>query len=308
MSKLYLIIGPTACGKGSLGQIIASRVGGQIISVDSMKVYRRMDIGTAKPSAEARAEIPHHCIDMVEPSENYSVAQFVTAADDAIAQIRADGQIPIAVGGTSLYIKALTQGLFDGPSAEPKLRAELMAKADSQGLGTLYAEMAKIDPEAAGRIHRNDRKRIIRALEVHALTGKPISELQKQWDQAELRYDCVFIGLRRGKGELNGRINRRVKKMVNASLLDEVTALLAEPDGISDQAAAAVGYAEMIEHLEGRCTLDEAIERIKINTRRLAKKQRTWQRRFPDVHWFDLPAAEPPDKTADRVMAEIDFT
>ena len=267
-----------------------------------------MDIGTAKPSAEARAEIPHHCIDMVEPSENYSVAQFVTAADDAIAQIRADGQIPIAVGGTSLYIKALTQGLFDGPSAEPKLRAELMAKADSQGLGTLYAEMAKIDPEAAGRIHRNDRKRIIRALEVHALTGKPISELQKQWDQAELRYDCVLIGLRRGKGELNGRINRRVKKMVNASLLDEVTALLAEPDGISDQAAAAVGYAEMIEHLEGRCTLDEAIERIKINTRRLAKKQRTWQRRFPDVHWFDLPAAEPPDKTADRVMAEIDFT
>ncbi len=301
-------MGPTACGKGAIGRTIASRIGGQIISVDSMKVYRRMNIGTAKPSAKHRAEVPHHCIDLVEPSESFSVAQFVTAADNAIAQIRRDGQIPLAVGGTSLYIKALTQGLFEGPSAEPQLRAELMERADRQGLTALHDELAEIDPEAAGRIHRNDRRRIIRALEVHALTGKPISELQKQWDQPKLRYDCVFIGLRRGKAELNGRINRRVKKMINTSLLDEVAALLAEPEGISDQASAAVGYAEMIEHLQGRCTLDEAIERIKINTRRLAKKQRTWQRRFPDVHWFDLPAAESTDQTADRVMAEIDFT
>ena len=308
MNQLYLIVGPTACGKGAIGRTIASRIGGQIISVDSMKVYRRMNIGTAKPSAKHRAEVPHHCIDLVEPSESFSVAQFVTAADNAIAQIRRDGQIPLAVGGTSLYIKALTQGLFEGPSAEPQLRAELMERADRQGLTALHDELAEIDPEAAGRIHRNDRRRIIRALEVHALTGKPISELQKQWDQPKLRYDCVFIGLRRGKAELNGRINRRVKKMINTSLLDEVAALLAEPEGISDQASAAVGYAEMIEHLQGRCTLDEAIERIKINTRRLAKKQRTWQRRFPDVHWFDLPAAESTDQTADRVMAEIDFT
>ena len=301
-------MGPTACGKGALGRTIASRIGGQIISVDSMKVYRRMDIGTAKPSAKHRAEVPYHCIDLVEPSGSFSVAQFVTAADKAIEQIRRDGQIPIAVGGTSLYIKALTQGLFDGPSAEPQLRAALVERADRQGLDALHGELSAIDPEAAGRIHRNDRKRIIRALEVHALTGKPISELQKQWDQPQLRYDCVFIGLRRGKGELNGRINRRVKKMIEASLLDEVAALLAEPEGISDQAAVAVGYAEMIEHLQGKCTLDEAIERIKINTRRLAKKQRTWQRRFPNVHWFDLPAAESPDQTADRIMGEISFS
>lgn len=302
MQRLVSILGSTACGKGSVGRALARRVGGQVVSVDSMKVYRRMDIGTAKPSAEARREVPHHCIDLVEPSESFSVARYVEHADHAIARIAAAGDVPLAVGGTNLYVKALSEGLFEGPSADPELRAELRRRAESEGLAALHAELAEVDPDAAGRIHPNDAKRIVRALEVYRGAGVPISELQRQWD-AQRRYDCVFFGLRRDRADLHGRINRRAGRMVELGLRDEVASLLAEPAGLSPEAAAAVGYAEMIDHLHGRCTLDDALERIKINTRRLAKKQRTWQRRWTDVRWLDLPPDEPPDATAERIMA-----
>ncbi len=302
MQRLVFILGSTACGKGSVGLALARGIGGQVVSVDSMKVYRRMDIGTAKPSAEARREVPHHCIDLVEPSESFSVARYVEHADRAVAEIAAAGDVPLAVGGTNLYIKALAEGLFEGPSADPELRAELRRRAESEGLAALHAELAEVDPDAAGRIHPNDAKRIVRALEVYRGAGVPISELQRQWD-AQRRYDCVFVGLRRDRADLHGRINRRAGRMVELGLRDEVASLLAEPAGLSPEAAAAVGYAEMIDHLHGRCTLDEALERIKINTRRLAKKQRTWQRRWTDVRWLDLPPDEPPDATAERIMA-----
>lgn len=302
MQRLVFILGSTACGKGSVGRALARRVGGQVVSVDSMKVYRRMDIGTAKPSAEARREVPHHCIDLVEPSESFSVARYVEHADRAIARIAAAGDVPLAVGGTNLYVKALSEGLFEGPSADPELRAELRRRAESEGLAALHAELAEVDPDAAGRIHPNDAKRIVRALEVYRGAGVPISELQRQWD-AQRRYDCVFVGLRRDRADLHGRINRRAGRMVELGLRHEVASLLAEPAGLSPEAAAAVGYAEMIDHLHGRCTLDDALERIKINTRRLAKKQRTWQRRWTDVCWLDLPPDEPPDATAERIMA-----
>lgn len=307
MDKLYFILGCTACGKASAGRELARRLGGQIISVDSMKIYRRMDIGTAKPSAEIQQEIPHHCVDIAEPSEAFSVAQYVEHADRAIKAICAAGAAPLAVGGTSLYIKALSEGLFEGPSAEPEIRRQLAERAETEGLAALHAELSRLDPAAADRVHPNDQRRIVRALEVYQVTGKPISELQKQWDSGDRRYDCVFIGLRREKEDLHRRINSRAKRMVDMGLADEVASLLAEPEGLAMQAAQAVGYAEMIEHIQGRCSLEDALEQIKINTRRLAKKQRTWHRRWLDVKWFDLADGEPVAQTVDRILAEIDF-
>ncbi len=305
MHKLYFIIGCTASGKGSLGRELARRLGGQIVSVDSMKIYRRMDIGTAKCSPAIRAEIPHHCIDIVEPSESFSVAQFVEHADRAIGEIAAAGSVALAVGGTSLYIKALSEGLFEGPSADEQARRNLRARAAAEGLAALHAELAAVDPEAAARIHPNDERRIVRALEVYHATGTPITALQRQWDSGARRYEAVFIGLRRDKADQARRINLRAKMMLDAGLADEVAALLAGPGGLSAQAAQAVGYAEMIDYLKGLCSLDEAVERIKINTRRLAKKQRTWHRRFAGVTWFDAEPDETAEDIAKRVIETV---
>ena len=307
MTKLFFIIGCTASGKSAVALELARRLGGQIISVDSMKIYRRMDIGTAKPSPADRAEAPHHCIDLVEPSEGFSVAQYVDCADTAIEAVAAAGAVPLAVGGTSLYIKALSEGLFEGPSADPQVRAALKARAAADGLTKLHAELARVDAQAAANIHPNDERRIVRAMEVYQATGRPISELQQQWNTGRWRYDCTFIGLLRDKADQSGRISRRVKRMIDAGFVDEVASLLAEPAGLSRQAAAAVGYAEIIGHLGGRCSLADAVERIKINTRRLAKKQRTWHRRFADVHWLPAGPDDNAADLADRVMAAISF-
>ncbi|KKN76583.1 hypothetical protein LCGC14_0368750 [marine sediment metagenome] len=307
MAKVTFIVGCTACGKSSVGQHLARRLGGQILSVDSMKIYRRMDIGTAKPSPDIRAKIPHHGIDLVEPSESFSVAQYVQHADAAIEIIGATGAVALAVGGTSLYIKALSEGLFEGPSADPAIRGALKARAANEGLDVLHRELADVDRQAAARIHRNDQRRIVRALEVFQITGTPISQLQQQWDAGRRRYECVFIGLRRDRADQHRRINQRVGRMMAAGLADEVAALLAEPDGLSPQASVAVGYAELISHFRGELTEDQAVERIKINTRHLAKKQRTWQRRFADVHWFDLADDEPPEAVTERLLATISF-
>jgi tRNA dimethylallyltransferase len=308
VTKVYFILGCTAVGKGAVGRELARRVGGQIVSVDSMKVYRRMDIGTAKPPPEVRAEIPHHCLDLAEPGEGFSVAQYVTAADAAIATVAAAGVVPLAVGGTSLYIKALAEGLFAGPSADPALRDELKRRAGAEGLAALHEELAAVDAEAAARIHPHDERRILRALEVHRTTGSAISALQRQWDSGLRRYDCVFLGLRRDKEDLNRRINARVKRMIEAGLEQEVAALLGEPAGLSVQAAAAVGYAEMIATLRGKLTREQAVEQIKVHTRRLAKKQRTWQRRWADVLWFDLTADAAPGAVAEDILRRVEFS
>jgi tRNA dimethylallyltransferase len=309
MAKTYYILGCTGCGKGAVGRALAKRIGGQVLSVDSMKVYRRMDIGTAKPSAEAQADVRHHGLDLVEPSEAFSVAQYVQHARQAIAAIRAAGAIPLAVGGTSLYIKAMTEGLFEGPPVEAELRQALRERAGREGSRTLHAELARVDPPAAAKIHPNDEKRILRALEVYRQTGRPITEMQTQWREEGGRADpdAVLVGLRRDKADQSGRINRRVKRMVEMGLREEVEALLAEPAGLSDQAAQAVGYAELIEYFQGTIDFEKAIETVKINTRRLAKKQRTWHRRWPGVHWVDLTAEEPVERTVERLLGEIDF-
>jgi len=303
-----LILGVTGSGKGQVAFRLAENLGAEIISIDSMKVYRRMDIGTAKPPKEARQRVKYHLIDVVEPSQSFSVAAFLDLAYDAIEQINSRNKPIIAVGGTALYIKALLYGLFEGPGADEQIRAELRARAKAEGLAQLYRELTKIDPAAAERISPNDAKRIIRALEVYQLTGKSISSFQKQWDvratshkRRGTRDDWTIIGLRREKAEENKRINARVKKMIADGLVDEVKSLLAEEKPMSPQARCAIGYAEIIDYLNGRGTLDDAIELIKINSRRFAKNQRTWFKTFRDVNWLNIAQDESDKLIFDRV-------
>jgi tRNA dimethylallyltransferase len=300
---LTFILGCTGCGKASLARELAHRTDAEILSTDSMKVYRRMDIGTAKPSPHVRHEIPHHLIDVVDPWEDFSVARYVALADRAIGDIHARRRPILVVGGTPLYIKALSEGLFEGPGADASLRERLHSVDQREGRTVLYERLRRVDPRAADRIHSNDLKRIIRALEVHELTGTPISELQHQWDRNRVRYDCRFIGLRREKEDQSHRTNQRVKQMIELGLVDEVKSLLADPNGLSDTARRALGYAEVIEHLEGRCTLAEAVELIKINTRQFAKAQRTWFKRFHETDWIDLTPDADPDQVADELTS-----
>jgi tRNA dimethylallyltransferase len=306
INRRILILGVTASGKGRLAFGLAKSLDAEIISIDSMKVYRRMNIGTAKPPKEIRdhpGAPGYHLIDVVEPGEPFSVARFLELAGAAVEDIQNRNKPVVAVGGTALYIKSLLYGLFEGPAANEKIRADLKTQAQIQGLQSLYEQLQKIDPDAAHKISSNDARRIIRALEVYKLTGKPISTFQTQWntshDVIRTAHNWLIIGLRRDKPEENKRINARVKKMLDAGLVDEVRDLLAEPKPLSKQARCAIGYAEIINYLSGQTTLDEAIELIKKNTRKLAKAQRTWFKTFKNVLWLDLA----PDETIDSVLA-----
>jgi tRNA dimethylallyltransferase len=303
---MILILGVTASGKGRLAFDLAERIGAEIISIDSMKVYRRMDIGTAKPPKEARQRVKYHLIDIVEPSDSFSVGTFINAASDAIKQINNRNSKIVAVGGTALYIKSLLYGLFDGAGTDEQIRTDLKARAEAEGLAELHHELTKIDPAAAERINPNDAKRIVRALEVYQLTGKPISSFQMQWEQRQMKHDWTIIGLRREKADASSRINKRVKKMISDGLVDEVKSLLDEEKPMSKQARCAIGYAEIIKHLNGQTSLDDAIESIKINTRRLAKGQRTWFKTFQDVHWLDVTEDEIPEQIFNRTKRLLD--
>ena len=297
-ADMVLILGVTGVGKGRLAFELAEATGAEIVSIDSMKVYRRMDIGTAKPPKEARQRVKYHLIDIVEPSESFNVGLFLEQAQEAIERIKAHNKPIVAVGGTALYIKALLSGLFEGPAGDEQIRGQLRQRAEDEGLERLYCELQKIDPAAAGRIGPGDARRIIRALEVYELTGKPISSLQRQWTQ-DTPCRWTIIGLRREKTDASRRINRRVKEMIDAGLVDEVKSLLAEDKSLSKQARCAIGYAEVIDYLNGQISLKDAIELIKKNTRRLSKGQRTWFKSFRDVHWLDIE----PDESAEEILA-----
>ena len=297
---MILILGVTASGKGRLAFNLAEHLGAEIISIDSMKVYRRMDIGTAKPPKEALQCIKYHLIDVIEPSESFSVGAFLEMASDAMAEIKSGNKKIVAVGGTALYIKSLLYGLFDGAGTNEQIRTALRERAEAEGQVELHRELMKIDPAAAERINPNDAKRIVRALEVYQITGKPISSFQKQWEQRQMKHDWTIIGLRREKVDASSRINKRVKKMIWAGLVDEVKSLINEKKSLSKQARCAIGYAEIIEHLNGQMDLEDATELIKVHTRRLAKGQRTWFKTFQKVHWLDIANDETPGQILDR--------
>jgi tRNA dimethylallyltransferase len=299
MAALIVIIGPTASGKSELALELARRVGGEILSVDSMQVYRGMDIGTAKPSGEEQAAVRHHLIDLVMPVEAFTVARFVELADSVIADARRRGVPLIATGGTPLYYKALFEGLFDGPAADSALRERLRGEPAE----ALYARLARVDPAAAARIHVNDTKRLVRALEVYELTGRPISSYQTEWTQTHARHDAVWFGLTWEREALNRRINARVKAMIQAGWVEEVRGLLGRHGQLSKTAGEATGYAELIAHVQGRLSLEDAAEEIKIATRQLARRQMKWFKRFPGVRWIAGESAL--EEKVERVMRMI---
>jgi tRNA dimethylallyltransferase len=281
--SIYAIIGPTASGKSDLAMGLARRLGGEILSVDSMQVYRAMDIGTAKPSAQEQRSVRHHVIDIVDPDQPFTAARFVELADAAIADARSRNVPLIAVGGTPLYFKVLFQGMFDGPGADEAVRARLRALPNDE----LHRRLTEADPAAAARIHLNDTKRLVRALEVIELTGKPISSLQTEWESpAAPRHEAKWIGLSWEKDALNRRINARVKAMLEDGWVDEVRSLLTRYGTLSKTASEATGCAELIEHVRGKLSLDDAAEQIKIATRQLARRQMKWFKRFPNVQWL----------------------
>lgn len=311
---LWFLVGPTASGKTAVGIEVALRVGAEILSLDSMSLYRGMDIGTAKPSPQDRARVPHHLLDLAEPHEAFSTGRYLAAAERAIADVAGRGKRPLFVGGTALYLKALTEGFFQGPSADWTLRNRLIAEAEESGVPALHERLKAVDPAAAARIHPNDLRRIVRALEVHEATGRPISEQQTQWwhrasgGDAQPGRLCHIAGIRRDRAELYERINRRVEAMFAAGLVDEVRRLLrgthSAPNvspGISHAAGQFVGYREVIAHLGGELTLAEAIERVKTRTRQFAKRQLTWFRSFPQIRWVDAG----PDSTPAGLAAEV---
>lgn len=304
-SRVVVILGCTASGKGALARALAERLGAEIVSVDSMKVYRGMDVGTGKPGPAVRAAVPHHLIDVADPWEPFSAARFVTLADRAVAETHARGRPVVAVGGTMLYFKCWYEGMFEGPSADPDFRAALRARARDEGAGALHAELARIDPQAAARIHRNDLRRIERALEVFRETGKPISLLQQQWERGAIRrpdWDWRLIGLSREREDNNRRIARRVRAMVESGLVAEARRIWSDPRGVGPQASQAVGYRELFEHFEGRMSLEDAIERIKIDTRHLAKQQRNWLKRQRGLHVLAVAADEPLEELLPKAL------
>lgn len=289
--RVIVVTGCTASGKGAVARALARELNAEIVSVDSMKVYRRMDIGTAKPGPSERAETPHHLVDVVDSWEPFSSARFVELAEAAIDAAHARGRPIVAVGGTVLYLKCLYEGMFEGPSADPAFRASLRARAEREGVEKLHAELATVDPAAAERIHQNDIRRIERALEVHHLTGRSITSLQQQWGEARPRrpdWNWRWLGLRREKSEASRRINARVLRMIDQGLEAEARAIWEDPRGVSDQARQAVGYAEWFDFFRRGGSRADVVERIKINSRHLAKHQRTWLRRFTQVRWVDL--------------------
>jgi len=289
--RVLVICGPTASGKSELALELARRLDGEIVNADSMQVYRGMDIGTAKPTPEQRAEIPHHLIDVADPDQPFSAADFADAAGEAIRDISSRGKRTIVVGGTGLYIRSLLKGLVDSPGdSTGDIRKELMAEARERGNQAMLDELRRVDPELAEQIHPNNLVRIIRALEVFRLTGIPLSRYQQEHGFSGQRYQSLQIGIRVERPLLYSRIDQRVNRMLEQGLLQEVQQLLNTGYGPDTKAMRAIGYKETTAHLAGEYSRDEAIRLIKRNTRHYAKRQLTWFHADKDILWLEYPA------------------
>jgi len=298
---LLVLVGPTAVGKTALSVAVAQAVGAEIISGDSMQVYRGMDIGTAKIRAEETGGIPHHLIDIKDPDEDFSVAEFQARVDELIPEICARGRLPMLVGGTGLYVRAVVEEYtFTPMDADPELRARLRREEELHGPGYLHARLAKVDPVSAARLHPNDLFRIVRALEVYEQTGVPISATQTA-ARAESRYDDLMIGLTMDRALLYARIDERVDAMLAGGWVDEVRRLLERyPPGV--RAMQALGYRELVLYLRGLLTWEEAVALIKRNTRRFAKRQFTWFRRERRLTWLDVTDPDIRNRAADEIV------
>jgi len=314
-SRLILLAGPTAAGKSEIALRLAEQLPGEIISVDSMQVYRGLDIGTAKPSAAERARVPHHLIDIVELADSFDAARFVRRARQAVEDIQSRGQVPILCGGTGLYFRAFLEGLGEAPAGDPKLRAEL----EAQPLEQLLQELRNRDPETYRSIDRKNPRRVIRAIEAIRLTGKAFSRLRSRWGETpsspalesakrESGLDGVsphrveFYCLTRSLEDLRARINVRVARMFRHGLVEETRALLQLGLEQNKTAMQAIGYRQVVEHLRGERSLAETIELVKIRTRQFAKRQLTWFRAQKSVEWIELKPEEPAETAAQKIL------
>jgi tRNA dimethylallyltransferase len=296
-----LLAGPTAVGKSEIALRLAERLGGEIISVDSMQVYRGLDIGTAKPSAADRARVPHHLIDVVDVTGSFDAATFARLAHAAVTDVQSRRRVPILCGGTGLYFKAFLEGLGTAPPANAALRSTLEAIP----LPDLLRELAECDPATYEKIDRRNSRRVIRAVEVIRLTGRPFSQLQANWPPSVSgpRPLTLFVGLRRSAEDLRARIDARVDDMFRRGLVAETGELLKHGLAQNKTAMQALGYRQVVEHLRGACSLRETVELVKIRTRQFAKRQMTWFRRQLDLEWIGLPAEEAPGAVIESILA-----
>jgi tRNA dimethylallyltransferase len=301
-TKLVIVLGPTAVGKSNLALELAPRIDGEIVNADSQQVYRYMDIGTGKPTEAERKSVKHHLIDVVNPDEEFNAALYRCLATEAIDRIRRDGKTAVVCGGTGLYLKALTHGLFTGPGQDQAIRRSLEVEIKSAGLAGVYQRLIEIDGSARSTIHPNDRQRIIRALEVYETTGKALSEWQNQHDFQEEPFEVCEIGLLRERSELFEQINRRAESMIEGGLLEEVRGLVARGFGLDLKPLRSVGYRHMGAVIQGGMEPAEALAEMKQETRHLAKRQLTWFRRDNGIRWYH------PEKQKDEIFrAVIEF-
>ena len=307
MNKVIIILGPTGVGKTGVSLLLAKKLGTDIISADSMQIYRHMDIGTAKPTPDERAMVKHHMIDIVGPRESYSTGKYIDAVVPIIEGLHRKGKIPIVAGGTGLYIKAMTRGIFSGPSADWSLRESLLDREKAEN-GSLYMYLGELDPEAAGKITRNDTRRIIRALEVSLKSASNISDMQKRFTQP-LPYEFIKIGLSRDRKELYSLIEKRVDEMIANGLEEEVKNVLhlIEASSVSPlPSMQAIGYKEIAMYLQGGIPRDEAVRLIKRGSKRYAKRQFTWFRKEEGISWVDITGISDNSLILDRVCDIIE--
>ena len=299
--RVLFVAGPTAVGKSEIALLLAEKVGGEIVSVDSMQVYRGMDIGTAKPSPAERARVPHHLLDIRELHETFDAAQFATLAKQAIGEIQGRARLPILCGGTGLYFKALLDGLGEAPPADAGLRRQLQ----STPLPELLQELAERDPATFARIDRQNPRRVIRAIEVIRLTGQPFSEQRAEWRDASSRSGPAVLGVSRASGDLHRRIELRVDEMFRRGLVAETQALLARGLDSNVTASQALGYRQVLEHLRQLRSLPDTIQLVKIRTRQFAKRQMTWFRRQLPVTWIHADENGGLALIAERLAGEV---
>lgn len=297
-AKIVIVLGPTAVGKSEVALELAQSLGSEIVNADSQQVYRYMDIGTGKPSASDRERVRHHLIDVVNPDEEFNAALYRRLAAESIEQIKKRDKTVVVCGGTGLYLKALTHGLFAGPGQDLEMRRNLEQEIAEKNLEALYQRLVEIDPGVVSSIHPNDRQRIIRALEVYQSTGKPLSLWQREHAFQDEPFAALKIGLRRDRGELYDRINQRAERMVQDGLLEEVRDLVARGFALTLKPLRSVGYRQMGEVIRDAKDLQEAVGEMKQETRHLAKRQLTWFRRDEEIRWFH---PEQRDKIVDTV-------
>jgi tRNA dimethylallyltransferase len=301
--RVIILLGPTGVGKTGASILLAKALGAEIISADSMQIYRHMDIGTAKPSQDQLREVPHHLIDILSPNESFSAGLFNREAVKIIDDLHDRDKVPLVVGGTGLYIRTLTGGLFKGPSADRVLREKLKDEEARKGKGYLYKYLQQVDPEAAIKIEPNDLRRTIRALEVAIIEEKTISDFQHSSTET-LSYNFIKIGLARERKELYELIEKRVDRMIGEGLISETEKLMEmKPDRTPLQ---ALGYKEMKRYLDGEITIDEAVNLLKKRTRNYAKRQLTWFRKEPDVNWVDVTGIMDAESVFKKVVNSID--